>query len=81
MYRARDRQQLAAYYLDHYGSCKLGRRCRCLDPQEPWLGRDCSNWVPAGFTTAEGHRMWVELHIPEVGEEWFKKAKLILPKP
>lgn len=38
---------LAEYLADHYGECAL-EPCRCLRPENPWLGRGCSNWRPCG---------------------------------
>lgn len=39
------------YYLDHYGTCKLGAACLCL--KNGWIGRQCIQWIPLGVTSFE----------------------------
>lgn len=48
--------ELQEYLLDYYGLCRLGNDCNCIQPikrtspiETPeWIGRMCSNWMPAG---------------------------------
>lgn len=46
---------LAAYLLDNYGTCKLGAACNrppgCL--KLGWIGRACPHWQPLGARTYE----------------------------
>lgn len=42
-------EQIKAYLLDNYGSCKA-TTCACRI-KGPWLGRMCEQWVPTGATT------------------------------
>ncbi len=46
----------ADYWLDNYGTCRLGVQCKCIRQQKDWPGRLCEHWVPLGVTSFESYR-------------------------
>lgn len=51
------------YFLDNYGSCQLGTKCRCL--REDWKGQGCLHWIPLGVKSINEYRIHVENLIQE----------------
>jgi len=39
------------YFLDHYGTCRLGEKCTCL--RFSWKGQMCFDWQPLGARSLE----------------------------